>query len=153
VRKSTDSGLSSWRRENASSRCVSAAPRWRPARHFAAAAALRVLGQALLQQRQTAEHRHQQIVEIVRDAAGQPADGVHLLRLEQLRERGLALARALLDALLELLVEALRSAAVRSATRCSSSALKRSSCRVLRYRSTNTLTLARSSSGTTGTGT
>jgi hypothetical protein len=38
----------------------------------------------------------------VRNAAGQLPDGVHLLRLEQLRERGLALARPVLDALLQL---------------------------------------------------
>ena len=39
------------------------------------------------------------------DAAGQLADGVHFLRLEQLRERALPLARALLDALFEIVVE------------------------------------------------
>ena len=45
------------------------------------------------------------------------------------------------------------SSAVRAATRLSSSALSRSSWRVLRYSSTNTRTLARSTSGTTGTAT
>ena len=44
-------------------------------------------------------------------------------------------------------------AAVRMATRCSRSALSRSSSRVLRCSSANTRTLARSRSGTTGTGT
>src|SRR4029078_3879354 len=39
--------------------------------------------QALAHQFETAEHDHQQIVEIVRDAAGELPDGVHLLRLQQ----------------------------------------------------------------------
>ena len=64
--------------------------------------------QALLEQREAAQHRHQQVVEIVRNAAGQLADGIHFLRLEQLRQRGFALARALFDAMFEFLVEALQ---------------------------------------------
>ena len=45
------------------------------------------------------------------------------------------------------------SSAVRAETRSSSSAFILSSCRVLRYSSTKILTLARSTSGITGTGT
>ena len=44
---------------------------------------------------------HQQIVEVVRDAAGQLAEALHLLHLVHLRQRRLALARALLDAALQ----------------------------------------------------
>ena len=40
-------------------------------------------GTRLLHQLEAAEDRHQQIVEVVRDAAGQLADRFHLLRLEQ----------------------------------------------------------------------
>ena len=38
---------------------------------------------ALASEFEAAEDRHQQVVEIVRDAAGELADGIHLLRLEQ----------------------------------------------------------------------
>ena len=44
---------------------------------------LRIVGQALAQQFQAAQDRHQQIVEVVRHAAGELAHRVHLLRLEQ----------------------------------------------------------------------
>ena len=44
---------------------------------------LGVIGQPLPQQLQAAQDRHQQIVEIMRDAAGELADRIHLLRLEQ----------------------------------------------------------------------
>ena len=44
----------------------------------------------------------------MRDTAGELPDGVELLGLEQLGERGLALAGPLLDALLELIVEHLK---------------------------------------------
>ena len=44
----------------------------------------------------------------MRDAAGQTSDGIHFLRLEELRERGFALACPLVDALLQLIVEALQ---------------------------------------------
>ena len=54
-------------------------------------------GTRLLQQREIAEHGHQQIVEVVRDAAGQLAQALHLLHLVHLRQRRLALAGALLD--------------------------------------------------------
>src|SRR3981189_3714540 len=42
-----------------------------------------MVGQALAHKFETAEHRHQQIVKIVGDAAGELPDGVHLLRLKQ----------------------------------------------------------------------
>ena len=50
----------------------------------------RIVGHALAQQIEVAHHRHQQIVEIMRDAAGELADGLHLLRLAQLLLRPFA---------------------------------------------------------------
>ena len=44
---------------------------------------LGIVRQPLAHQLEAAEHRHQQIVEVVRDAAGELADRIHLLRLEQ----------------------------------------------------------------------
>ena len=44
---------------------------------------LGIVGHALAQQLEAAEHRHQQVVKIVCDAAGELADRFHLLRLEQ----------------------------------------------------------------------
>ena len=68
----------------------------------------RIVRQALAQQIEIAHDSHQQIVEIVRDAAGELADGLHLLGLAQLLLRLLAggdglhqIGRTLLDALLE----------------------------------------------------
>ena len=56
----------------------------RPAWHCpAGATAAGSSGSRLLQQLQAAQDRHQQIVEIVRHAAGELADGIHLLRLKQ----------------------------------------------------------------------
>jgi hypothetical protein len=49
-----------------------------------------------------AEDRHQEVVEVVRQAAGKLAEAVELLHLVHLRQRLLALRRALLDAALEL---------------------------------------------------
>ena len=49
------------------------------------------------QQVEVADHRRQQIVEIVRDAAGQLAERLQLLRFVQLGERELVIAGALLD--------------------------------------------------------
>ena len=43
-----------------------------------------VVGHPLAQQVEVAHHRHQQVVEIVRHAAGELADGFHFLRLAQL---------------------------------------------------------------------
>ena len=65
-------------------RWVSVAPRLAPRMALSSSrSCLRIVGQALAQQLQTAQHRHQQIVEIMRHAAGQLADRFHLLRLEQ----------------------------------------------------------------------
>ena len=68
----------------------------------------RIVRHALAQQIEIAHHGHQQIVEVMRDAAGELADGLHLLRLAQLLLRLLAggdflhqIGRALFDALLE----------------------------------------------------
>lgn len=44
----------------------------------------RIVGKPFTQQVEIAHHRHQQIVEIMRNAAGELADGLHLLRLAQL---------------------------------------------------------------------
>ena len=65
-------------------RCVSDAPRCAP--WIALSSSRCSLGssrQALLQQLEAAEHRHEQVVEVVGDPAGELADGLHLLRLEQ----------------------------------------------------------------------
>ena len=85
----------------------------------------RIVGHALAQQIEIAHHRHQQIVEIMRDAAGELADRFHLLRLPQLLlglfARGDFLHQiggALLDALLQVAVNS--ASAVRSAANCSS---------------------------------
>ncbi len=55
----------------------------------------RLVAGAVAQQQQVAEadHRGQQVVEIVRDAAGQQADRLHLLRLRELRLQALLLGR------------------------------------------------------------
>ncbi len=78
-----------------------------------------------------AEDRHQQIVEIVRDAAGQLAEALQLLHLVHLRQRHLALARALLDPPLELGIglRQLRGALLDAPLELG---IERSSCRVLR---------------------
>ena len=61
----------------------------------------RIVRQSFAQKLQVAEDHHQQIVEVVRDAAGELAEALQLLHLVHLRECRLALARALLDALLQ----------------------------------------------------
>ena len=87
-------GSSVWRRAKASSRCVSAAAReaapW-AARDVALEIADPALRQPRLQQLETAADPGQQIVEIVRQAAGELTHGLHLLRLEQLLARLLQL--------------------------------------------------------------
>ena len=82
--RSTSFGSSTCLRLNASSCCVSAAARWpafwissRSARSGSSAR------RSLEQQLGVAENRRQQVVEVVRDAAGQPADALDLLRLRQ----------------------------------------------------------------------
>ncbi len=68
----------------------------------------RIVGQALAQQIEVAHHSHQKIVEVMRDAAGELADRLHLLRLTQLFLRLLAgsnllhqFGGALIDALFQ----------------------------------------------------
>jgi len=68
----------------------------------------RIVGNALAQQIEVAHHHHQQIVEIMRDAAGELADRLHLLCLAQLLLRLFArrdllhqIGGALFDALFE----------------------------------------------------
>ena len=100
---STASGRSSWRRAKASMRLVSVAPRSAPgSRRRPAPCSRSPVGQALQHEVEIAEDRHQHVVEIVRDAAGELAEALELLHLVHLRQRHLALARALLDAVLEL---------------------------------------------------
>ena len=72
------------------------------------AMASRVVRQPLFQQAQAAQNRHQQIVEIVSDAARQLPDGIHLLRFEQLRERSFPLPRPFLYPQFQLLIETLQ---------------------------------------------
>ena len=50
----------------------------------------RRFGDAALEQLQVADHDAEQIVEVVRDAAGELADRFHLLRLQQARFEALA---------------------------------------------------------------
>ena len=72
-------------RLNASSRLVSAAPR-SAARLIASASAHFGSSGSSMQRQQIgrAENGRQHVVEVVRHAAGEAADGVHLLRLPQL---------------------------------------------------------------------
>src|SRR5215469_11281074 len=63
---------------------------------------LRLIREVFFRQFQVAEHRHQQVVEIMRDATCQLAEAFELLHLMNLRERILALSGALFDPLLEL---------------------------------------------------
>ena len=79
-------GLTRWRREKVRSWRVSAAPRC-AAMSIASAArtALRVVGRDLSQRRDVAADDHQQVVEVVRDAAGELPERLHLLRLGELR--------------------------------------------------------------------
>ena len=60
-----------------------------------------VLRNLFPKQFEIAENRHQQIVEVVRDAAGELAQSFELLHLVHLRQRGLALAGAFFDPLLQ----------------------------------------------------
>ena len=114
--RSTGRGSSAWRRAKASRRWVSAAPRWAPcSRAVEQRVGRRVRRQALPQQLEIAEHRRQQVVEIVRHAAGE------LRRSPPASARGGAAprcARARRSARSARL--ACRSSAVRSSTRCSS---------------------------------
>ena len=109
ARRSTDTARKSCWRANASSRCVNDCAAF-GALHRAIDQPLqaRIVRQTLAQQIEVAHHGHQQIVEVVRDAAGKLADGFHLLRLTQLFLRLLArghrldqIGRPLLDALLQ----------------------------------------------------
>ena len=82
----TTRGWRTWRRLNASSCLVSAAAFSRrlldPVHELAQ---VRPVGRQLVgEQRGVAEYAGQQVVEVVRDAAGEAADALHLLGLEQL---------------------------------------------------------------------
>src|SRR6185437_16514963 len=103
------------------------------------------LGELVLDRIEIAEHDRQQIVEIMRHATGELADGVELLGVAQrllMRARSLASTASLRLAS--------TSSRVRSATRCSSASLSpRSSCSAWLRRSSDP-TCATSSSGSTG---
>ena len=75
--------LQSCRRANASRRWVSVAPRCAPCIAPSIRRASSDRRHVLAQQLEIAEHRHQQVVEVVRHAAGELADHLHLLRLAQ----------------------------------------------------------------------
>ena len=68
---------------------------------------LRILGKLLPQQIEVAAYDLQKIVEVVRNAAGELADSLHLLGLPQGLVRGFKVARTFLHALLEGLIGAL----------------------------------------------
>ena len=72
----------------------------------------------LLQQVERAGDRGQQIVEVVRDAAGQLAERLELLRLVELRDRRFVLGGALLDPLLEVGGELVQSSSRARASYC-----------------------------------
>ena len=118
-------GSSACRREKASSRWVRVAARRAPCMAFSAALRTRsgrAASRADLAQDEVepAHHHGQQVVEIMRDAAGELADGLHLLRVAQ-RLLG---ARALLDLAQQLPVR-FGELRVRSATRRSSVSFRR----------------------------
>ena len=82
---------------------------WRPgARRRSGGAAVGFGRQSPAQQVEVADHRGQQIVEVVRDAAGELAERFELLRFVELGQRALALAGALLDPRFERLVGGLQ---------------------------------------------
>ena len=92
---STGLGSSGWRREKASRRWVSAAARCAPRMALSTERASRSessappVGERALHRLQIADDDGQQVVEVVRDAAGQLADRLHLLRLRKLLLRAL----------------------------------------------------------------
>ena len=79
--RSIDSGLMGWRRENASSWCVSPVPRATARRIPARTRSRCSAADVALQQLQAVREHRQQIVEVVCHAAGQLADRFQLLRL------------------------------------------------------------------------
>ena len=86
------SGVSSCLRANAIIRRTSSAPCSAAWRIWSTISLLALVErQPAFEQVKAAEHRGEQVVEVVRDAAGQLADRIHLLRLDQL-----AFERALL---------------------------------------------------------
>ena len=86
-RRSTTTGINCWRREKASNCRVSFSPR--PAAARIASTACTSFGSVSrrLQDLRVAGHDHQQIVEVVGDAAGELAERLHLLRLRELLAR------------------------------------------------------------------
>ena len=78
-------GLSICRRLKASSWCVSSAARCAARRISSSVLARRAVGADRLERQvAVAEDRGEQVVEVVGDAAGEAAHGLHLLRLSQL---------------------------------------------------------------------
>ena len=64
-------------------RCVRCAAPGRQNRVLDQRVGLGVAGQPLAHQGQAAEHRHQDVVEVVRDTASELTDGLHFLRVKQ----------------------------------------------------------------------
>ena len=90
-------GSRTWRRLNASSWRVSSAARCAARSICSTSRALRLSrGSALREDRAVAEDHGEQVVEVVRDAAGEPAERLHLLRLAQLALEALGLAQIVL---------------------------------------------------------
>ena len=90
-------GSSTWRRLNASSCLVSSAARCAARSICSTSRALRLSArQALLEDRAVAEDHRQEVVEVVRDAAGEPAERLHLVGLAQLALEPLGLAQIVL---------------------------------------------------------
>ena len=82
--RSSTRGCSTCRRLNASSWPVSAAARAAAFRISSAWRRSAVVVEPVDQELAVADDHRQQVVEVVRDAAGEPADRLHLLRLAQL---------------------------------------------------------------------
>ena len=87
ARRSTTTGINCWRREKASNCRVSFSPRAGGGADRLDRLHLLRLAQPPLQDLRVARHDHQQVVEVVRDAAGELADRLHLLRLGELLAR------------------------------------------------------------------
>ena len=82
-------GLSGWRRAKVSNCRVSVSPREAAARIASQRADVLLVRQPAHQSLGLAAYDHQEIVEVVRDAAGELAERLHFLRLRELRLRAL----------------------------------------------------------------
>ena len=119
-------------RLNASSCCVSAAARWPAFWIFLEIGAVGIVRAAVVQQQLgVAENRGQQVVEVVGDAAGEPADALDLLRLHQPLFEQPAVGDVARDAQVPLVLHA-RPVAALEQTRAARSSRRRQAMLALR---------------------